>query len=105
MKKINRRAFSVLLIAAFVIIGMSVYVLRYIDHGQDWALYFSRANSGSTGELTDRNGLMLASFSATENLFAQEMIFQRLIFQCALGFSVGQGRRLSTRICGRDLSL
>ena len=42
MKKINRRAFSVLLIAAFVIIGMSVYVLRYIDHGQDWALYFSR---------------------------------------------------------------
>lgn len=72
MKKINRRAFSVLLIAAFVIIGMSVYVLRYIDHGQDWALYFSRANSGSTGELTDRNGLMLASFSATENLFAQD---------------------------------
>ncbi len=72
MKKINRRAFSVLLLAACVIVGMAVYILRYIDDGRDWALYFSRANSGSTGELTDRNGLMLASFSATENLFAQD---------------------------------
>ena len=72
MKKINRRAFSVLLIALAVIFGLGVYVLRYIDHGQDWALYFSRANSGSTGELTDRNGVLLASFSATENLFSDD---------------------------------
>lgn len=72
MKKINRRAFSVLIIALAVIFGLGVYVLRYVDHGQDWALYFSRANSGSTGELTDRNGQMLASFSATENLFSED---------------------------------
>lgn len=72
MKKINRRAFSVLLIAVLVIVGMTAYVLRYIDHGRDWALYFSRANSGSTGELTDRSGVVLASFSATENLFAAD---------------------------------
>ena len=39
---------------------MSVYVLRYIDHGEDWALYFSRANTGSTGHLVDRNGITLA---------------------------------------------
>lgn len=72
MKKINRRAFSVLIIALAVIFGLGVYVLRYVDHGQDWALYFSRANSGSTGELTDRNGALLASFSATENLFSED---------------------------------
>lgn len=72
MKKINRRAFSVLIIALAVIFGLGVYVLRYVDHGQDWALYFSRANSDSTGELTDRNGLVLASFSATENLFCED---------------------------------
>ena len=72
MKKITRRAFSVVLIAALVIFGMVVYVLRYIDSGEDWALYFSKANSGSTGELTDRNGIVLASFSATENLFAED---------------------------------
>lgn len=72
MKKITNRAFSVVLIAALVIVGLTVYVLRYIDSGEDWALYFSRANSGSTGELTDRNGVMLASFSATESLFSSD---------------------------------
>lgn len=72
MKKINRRAFSVLIIALAVIFGLGVYILRYVDHGQDWALYFSRANSGSTGELTDRNGQLLAAFSATENLFSED---------------------------------
>lgn len=72
MKKINRRAFSVLIIALAVIFGLGVYILRYVDHGQDWALYFSRANSGSTGELTDRNGQLLAAFSETENLFSED---------------------------------
>lgn len=70
MKKLTNRAVSVLLIAALVIVGLTVYVLRYIDDGRAWALYFSRANSGSTGELIDRNGLTLASFNATESLYA-----------------------------------
>lgn len=70
MKKITNRAISVLLIAALVICGMVVYVLRYVDHGQEWALYFSRANSGSTGQIFDRRGTSLAYFSGYENLFA-----------------------------------
>ena len=49
MKKITNRAVSVLLIAALIIGGMVVYVLRYVDEGRDWALYFARANAGSTG--------------------------------------------------------
>ena len=68
MRKITNRAISVLLIAALVICGMVVYVLRYIDHGQEWALYFSRANSGSTGQIYDRRGTSLAQFSGYENL-------------------------------------
>lgn len=72
MKKISRRAVSVLLIAVMVICGMVIYVLRYIDHGQDWALYFSRSNSGSTGQMVDRNGVMLAYFSGFENRFAND---------------------------------
>ena len=43
MKKITRRAFSVLLLAAMIIFGMTVYVLEYVDNSRDWALYFSRA--------------------------------------------------------------
>ena len=72
MKKITNRAFSVLLLAILVIVGMLGYVIRYVDHGRDWALTFSRANSGSTGALLDRNGTVLAAFSATENRFADD---------------------------------
>ena len=74
MKKITRRAFSVLLLAALVIVGLTTYVLRYIDHGADWALSFNRLNSGSSGELLDRNGVVLASFSADENLYASDAL-------------------------------
>ena len=65
MKKITARAFSVLLIALLVVVGMGRYIMRYIDEGEKWALYFSRANSGSSGVLTDRNGTMLAAFDST----------------------------------------
>ena len=74
MKKISRRAVSVLLLAAMVICGMVVYVLRYVDDGQDWALYFSRSNSGSTVQLVDRNGVMLAYFNGFQNVFANDAI-------------------------------
>lgn len=72
MKKITRRAFSVLLLAALVIFGLAVYVLRYVDHGEDWAMYFSRLNSANSGEITDRNGAILASFDANGNAFAPD---------------------------------
>ena len=48
MKKITARAFSVLLIALLVVVGMGRYIMRYIDEGEKWALYFSRANSGAS---------------------------------------------------------
>ncbi len=72
MKKITHRAVSVLLLAALIIAGLVLYTLRYIDDGRDWALSFARANSGSTGELTDRNGRLLASFDAVENRYAED---------------------------------
>ena len=71
MKKITRRAFSVLLLALAIIFGMTVFVLRYADEGSDWALYFSSANSGAGGELRDRRGELLASFDATKYAFSE----------------------------------
>ena len=62
MKKITNRALSVLLIAARVIVVMTVYVLRYIDNGKSWAMTFSRANSGVSGTITDRSGEVLGWF-------------------------------------------
>ncbi|MBR1456420.1 MAG: penicillin-binding protein [Oscillospiraceae bacterium] len=72
MKKITNRAVSVLLIAALVIVGVLAYVVRYVDEGEDWALYFSRLNTDATGQVVDRNGVVLAAFSPTENRFAED---------------------------------
>ena len=72
MNKITRRALSVLIIAALVICGMTVYVMRYVDDGKDWALYFSRSNSTSGGEVIDRNGTVLASFDSTTSAYAED---------------------------------
>ena len=72
MKKITNRAVSVLLLAAMIICGCLVYVIRYADHGEEWAMAFSRANSGSTGAILDRNGVVLASFNANENAFSPD---------------------------------
>ena len=72
MKKITNRALSVLLLAAMVIVGMALYLVRYVDQGEDWALYFSRLNAGANGEILDRNGVMLASFSANEKALSRK---------------------------------
>lgn len=77
MKKITNRAFSLLLIAALVIFGMGVYIVRYVQHGEDWALYFAGTNSDSSGELLDRNGVVLASFSPDEKFFAQDELTRK----------------------------
>ena len=69
MKKLNRRAFSVLLIALFIVAGLFTYIQRYLQDGDYWASYFSRLNSLSEGYVTDRNGVMLASFTANDNRF------------------------------------
>lgn len=73
MKKITTRAVSVLLLAALVIVGLCVYVLRYIDHGADWALAYSRLNSDAGGRLLDRNGVQLAAFDADSNEYAADV--------------------------------
>lgn len=72
MRKMTNRAFSLLLIAALVIAGMGWYILEYINKGSDWAMYFSRMNSGSSGVLTDRNGQMLARFDNEAELFSSD---------------------------------
>lgn len=63
-----------LLIAALVVCGMGVYITRYMEHGEDWALYFSRENSGATGHIVDRNGITLAYFDGARSLFSPDRI-------------------------------
>ena len=77
MKQITNRAVSVLLLAAFVIVGTLLYVFRYVDHGQDWAAAYSRENAGASGALIDRNGVVLASYSPNESLFQEDEELRR----------------------------
>ncbi len=72
MKKITNRAVSLLLIAALIIVGLVAYTLRYLDRGQDWALAFARQNSGSSGTVLDRGGLLLAAFDPDGTRYAED---------------------------------
>ena len=77
MKKIKGRAASVMLLALAVIFGMTVYLLRYIDNGGSWAMYFSSVNSESTGQLVDRNGKLLAWFSGADQRFSPDELTRK----------------------------
>ena len=68
MKKLNRRAFSVLLIAFFILTGLFTYIQRFLEDGERWASYFSRLNSLSEGVVTDRNGVLLAGSRIVYNV-------------------------------------
>lgn len=74
MKKISSRAIAVLMIAALVIGGLGYFITSYLSDGRRWALYFANANSGSSGEVFDRNGVTLARFDATENSFSPDWL-------------------------------
>jgi peptidoglycan glycosyltransferase len=66
MKKVKRRATAALLIALLIIAGLCAYVIEFIDHGENWAMFPANQSvySGgvlNTGTLTDRNGVLLAA--------------------------------------------
>ena len=57
MKKVKRRAASALLIAALLVVGLAVYLVRLADDGGAWASYFNGGTPGGT--ILDRNGVVL----------------------------------------------
>ena len=64
MKKVTRRATSALLVAALILVGMVVYVLRFADQGRDWVLFSANRNiyengALASGTVTDRSGAVL----------------------------------------------
>ena len=69
MKQIRKRAFALLALALLIICGIALFLVRYVDHGADWAAAYARNNAGLSGALIDRNGQVLASFSPEESAF------------------------------------
>ena len=70
MRKLSKRAFSVLLLAFMVIAGLCLFIYRDYTSGKDWAEYFSAYNSLSEGEITDREGYVLAYFKGAKTSYA-----------------------------------
>ena len=89
-----------LLLAALVICGMALYVLRYVEHGKEWALYFSQANTGSAGQIVDRSGIMLAYFDGTQRHFSPERIMRAANYHVTGDYWGRTGTGLITRFWG-----
>ena len=77
MKKLQHRAYSALLVALCLLLGMGVYVGRFAAHAREWAAFPGNAavyENGRviTGTVTDRNGLTLASVAEGKRVFAAD---------------------------------
>ena len=70
---------SVMLIAVFIVAGLFVYVERFLRDGERWASYFSRLNSLSEGMVTDRNGVVLAAFTANDNRYNEDRYLLQIL--------------------------
>ena len=70
MKKVKRRATAALLIAALLVVGLSVYLVRLADDGGAWASYFNGGTPGGT--ILDRNGVILYNSDENGYSFAED---------------------------------
>ena len=89
MKKVKNRAWSSLLIALLLVVGLGVYLVKLADNGGAWASYFS----GGTpeGTILDRNGVTLYS-SAEDGVSYAADYTTRLACYHLIGDSTGNIR-------------
>ena len=86
MNKVKRRAMSALLVAVLVLGGIGVYIVRYIEHGAEWATFAANSSvytSGvlNTGTLTDRSGVVLATASGGSRSYAEDAAVRKACYQ------------------------
>ena len=85
MNKVTHRAMSALLIAALVIAGLGVYLVRFAMHGGEWATFAANDSlftSGmlATGTLTDRYGTILANADGETRTYAVDGNIRRACY-------------------------
>ena len=77
---------SALLVAVLVLGGIGVYIVRYIEHGAEWATFAANSSvytSGvlSTGTLTDRSGVVLATANGGSRSYADDAAVRTACYQ------------------------
>ena len=109
MKKLTRRAFSALIVAAAVLLGLTVYVVRFARHSGEWVSYSANQSIFKNGMLiagtvTDRTGLELAGTDDGKRIFAGDALVRTACLH-AVGDAegnIGTGalRQFSGRLSG-----
>ena len=77
MKKVKRRAWSALIVAFALLLGMGVYVYRFATQSERWVSFSANENvyAGGlllTGTVTDRSGTVLADVTDGKRTFADD---------------------------------
>ena len=75
MKKVTTRSYAAIIVAALILVGLGVYLVRLAADGGDWASFYANDSVYKNGVLncgsvTDRNGVFLAQSSADGCLYA-----------------------------------
>lgn len=81
MKKVSFRASFALFMAFMMIVGLVVYVVRYVQHGEEWALYFDASTSSCEYTLTDRKGTVLAKMGGGGKYYAEDANIRTACYQ------------------------
>ena len=112
MNKIRKRAVSVLLLVALLIVGMGFYMFELFRDGSDWASF--SANQGvydngslSTGTITDRNGVVLSAPGEGGRVYNDDPAVRRAVLH-AVGDrwgNIGTGALyvFSSKLIGYDI--
>lgn len=107
MKKVTHRAYFSVLLALLVILGLVIYIIRYIDDGASWALYFDEATSSCTYTVTDCNGTVLAKMGDGVKSYAEEAELRIACYQLIGDYNgnVGTGvlKTFKKELSGFDL--
>ncbi|MGE4549194.1 MAG: penicillin-binding transpeptidase domain-containing protein [Intestinibacillus sp.] len=94
MKKIERRAFFCLLLAAALILGLSVFCFRFVADGGSWTSFPSNRHLYNKqgvligGRILDRNGVVLSETKDSGRVYAEDKTVRRATLH-AVGDAAG----------------
>ena len=97
MNKVKHRAISALLVAALIIVGLGVYIVRYLEDGAKWATFAVGGNYTSgvvnMGTILDRNGVVLANADGSSRTYAEDWSVRRACYHAVGDYSgnIGTG--------------
>lgn len=79
MKKVTTRSYAAIIVAALLLVGLGVYLVRLASDGGDWAGFYANDSVYKNGALncgvvTDRNGVTLAQNSADGLVYASSSL-------------------------------